>query len=131
MAKIIFSASNTPFPIIHEFTPLDNAPAVYYLSGSVYSREAGMVGLQAFINDKLVATAQIYSNAGSVHRALAPAMGEATVAFELQMVTVDGIEVPKTDKDGNLEPLKAKLEIRKLNNNTITNVDDNVLFARL
>ena len=134
MAKIIWKGCPNNLPVQVEYIPSDSSERVYYLAGSAFTRgsvKVGIIGFKATINDQVIVTTEIYSNSEGEHRATVPGMAAFAMPLELKMHEVDGVSVPLFDEDGNLHAKKVIITIDKINNSTITDVNDRLVFAQL
>ena len=133
MAKIIWKGCPTALPVEIDYTPVDTSDQVFYLAGSAFTRgeviNSRIIGFRATVNGEEIVRTEIYSNAEGVHRATVPGMNEFQIPLELKMHDVDGNSVPVIDEDGNLHAKVVTITIEKLNDSTITDGNDTLVFA--
>src|SRR5215510_12264261 len=71
-----------PLPISANFNVLSDQPVYLEVNGSVWTQSPNnMTGIQIRIDEGVVGTAQIFSNAPSTHRAVVPAYIPLQLAF--------------------------------------------------
>jgi len=128
MAKIIFNGRITSLPAKFNYTPDDDASAVYMLTGTVYgSSDSKIIGMKLMLGDEEIMTASIFSNGRWVHRGVT-GIGEYKIPLEIP-VTAEG--VPKIDKDGSLQPKELEFTIDVLNSDTVFDKYDHVNLVKL
>ncbi len=134
MTKIIWQGCPNQLPVQIEYIPVDSAERIYYLAGSAFTRgsiKVGIIGFKATVNDQEIVRTEIYSNSEGEHRATVPAMKAFKIPLELKMHQVDGEMVPVYDEDGNLQAKQVIITLDKIDNGTITDSNDRLVFAHL
>lgn len=72
--QVILNQQVGPLPVSVAFNALSDAPSTLIVSGSVWSIAANQkIGIAIQLDGVQVGTAQLFSNAGSTHRAVVPA----------------------------------------------------------
>jgi hypothetical protein len=71
--QVIANQHKGPLPITVTFSPPTDGPCCLIVSGSVWTQTANqMIGIQVSLDNKVIGSASIFSNAASTHRALVP-----------------------------------------------------------
>lgn len=114
MSKIIYSG--TPkLPYTFDYTPDGDSPEMLFFSGSAWtSTTDSKIGLKLSIDGTEVATASIFSNGPTTHRALTPALSIFTFP-----VIITG---------GAIAPVRIKIEAIA---GTLFDKNDSVTVATL
>ena len=84
--------SNGPLPVQGNFGAESDLETVMFVSGSVWSNQAGQwVGVQILLDGNVVGEGVVYCNEASSHRAFIPVMIPVTVPFGAHTVTLSAV----------------------------------------
>lgn len=96
--QIILNQHKGPLPVTASFSPPTDGPAWLIVSGSVWSQAANhMIGIDVSLDNKVIGSASIYSNAPATHRALVPTYIPLKLTFGNHQVTLSAISGTVSD----------------------------------
>jgi hypothetical protein len=98
--QIILNQQKGPLPIAVSFNAPTDGPSCLVVSGSVWTQSANhMIGIEVSLDTKPIASASIYSNAPSTHRAVVPTYIPLTLTFGKHEIFLGA--TPGTVSDSN------------------------------
>jgi len=130
MKKILWEGQPSQLPVDIEYTPMDSNETMFYLAGSAWTGTDGgkMIGYRVTLDGNDLLQTQIFSNTKGEHRATTPGLCVKKVPFELK---TDENGLPVKDENGNLHAKVVTFRIEVMNEDTLADYNDWLVFARV